>query len=343
MPHYYTILNLTVCLLSDNLWFLDEFYKDYRCFKQTWNTEIPCDINIDLKDHLLQINEKCIDISDHPSPMHFAFQVVVSEIMSQLNDYYLIHAGVVQKDEHVIVLSGPPGIGKSTLVKTLVNNGFHFFSDDCAPLHKQSGMISPFPRSMWIVDKQNYSCSIRSKKNIPVTCTFDINTSVKPTTIICLIDDTSTSQPIQLNVSLKSHDSKFIKELKQFPDFQCIKRHSLHAEYRIQYHASETNTKVIQAAMIKYKKDLWTMYRVPPKRECFERKAKIKAVPTHQAAAEIISEMKMFESAFNPSFVEAPMATLINISKHIKDADCFIMSAGYLSSEIELIARVLNT
>jgi len=342
MHHYYNILNLTVSLQSDNLRFLQEFNKDYKSFIQTSNTDYSCDMQIHLNDHQLQINAHEIDISNHPTPMHFAFQLVVSEIMSQLNDYYLIHAGVVQKDVHTIVLSGPPGIGKSTLVKTLVSNGFNFFSDDCAPLHKQSGKIWPFPRSMWIVDQQKNVSSFRSKKNIPVSSSINKNNPVKPTTIICLIDDTTANLPIQLNVSLKSQDSLFIKELQQWPEIECTKRHPLHPEYRIQYTASESVTKVIQAALAKYKKQLWTMYRVAPIRKCFERQAKIKAVSSHQAAAEIISEMKMFESSLKPSLTQAPMATLISISKLIKDTNCFFMSAGTLSSEIKLINRVLN-
>jgi len=342
MQHYYNILNTSISLHSDNPLFIKEFNNDYQWFKQTPNAKSSWDIQICLFDNQLQINHHHIDISNHPTPMHFAFQVVVSEIMSQLNAYYLIHAGVVKKDDQVIILSGPPGIGKSTLVQTLVSNGFDFFSDDCAPLHKQSGMIYPFPRSMWIVDQQNNINSIRSKKAIPVKCNPEEYSPVKPTTIICLIDDTSSNHPIKLNMSLNSPDSPLINELKQLPGIELIKRHPQHAEYRIQYLASEHITKSIQTVCNQYKQHLWTIYRVPPIRKCFERQAKIKKVSAHQAASEIISEMKMFESCLTPSDNEAPMASLINISRLIQEANCFFMSAGYLSSEIELIYRFCN-
>jgi len=337
MQHLYQILNKTIAIQSDDSVFINEFHKDYQWFERTPTDTYSCDIMIDLHDNQLQINHHRIDISNHPTPKHYAFQLVISEMMSQLNDYYLIHAGVVKKDDHVIVLSGPPGIGKSTIVKALVDKGFIYFSDDCAPLHKQSGLIYPFPRSMWIVDKLEQTNSIRSKKPIPVIFRPDEYSPLKPKTIICLIDDTSQNQPIKLNLSLKSTDNPLIDELKQLPDIELFRRHPVHAEYCIQYPVSKDITQSIQTVCSKYKKHLWTMYRVPPIRKCFERNAKIQKVSPHQAASEIISEMKMFESCLTPPGNETPMASLMNISRHLQDVNCFFMSAGHLLSEIESI------
>ena len=343
MPHYYNILNKTISLQSDHPLFIEEFHKDYHWFKQTLNHECACDIKICFHGNELLINQHRIDLSTHPTPIHHAFQVVISEIMSQLHDYYLIHAGVVKKDNHVIVLSGPPGIGKSTLVKTLIMNGFDFFSDDCAPLHKESGLIYPFPRSMWIVDHPpNETNTIRTKKAIPVAYRPDKSPPVKPTIMICLIDDSDVDQHIKINMSLKVSNSPLIKALKQLPNIKCMKRHPLHEEYRIQYPASEHTTQAIHTICQKYKQDLWTMYRVPHIRDCFKCQAKITKVSTHEAAAKMMSEMKMFESYFTPSNKDAPMASLINMSRLIQNANCYFLSTGNLVSEIELIYHALN-
>jgi len=341
MKHVYKILNKTIAVYSDNRLFMEEFHRDYQWFNQSPENTRHSDIQVDFHDNFLQINHKKIDISNHPTPMHFAFQLVVSEIMSRLDHYYLIHAGVVKMDDCLIILSGPPGIGKSTLVQNLINKGFEFFSDDCAPLHKQSGMIYPFPRSMWIVDQQR-TTSIRSKKAIPVKYDSQLYTPLKPSIIICLIDDTAAKLPIQLNLSLKSTDNPLINELKQLPGMTCIRRDPRYPEYRIEYQTSEFLSNSIQAICHTHKQHMWTIYRVPPIRKCFERQAILKKVSVHQAAAEIISEIKMFESCLSPLDDKSPMLSFVNISRHIQNADCYFMTAGNLLSERNLIDRVLN-
>jgi len=343
MIHFYHILNQLISIQSDDPLFIEEFHKDYQWFKKIPNTEASCDIQICLHKNQLQINHMQIDISNHPTPRHYAFQLVVSEIMSQMKDYYLIHAGVVKKGDHIIILSGPPGIGKSTIVKTLVENGFIFFSDDCAPLHKKEGLIYPFPRSMWIVEKQINKHAIRSKKAIPIKCSSDLyNVALKPTTIICLIDDKTAGQTIQLNLSLKSNENPVIEKLKQVPGINISQRHPLHAEYRIQFPVSNDINKFIQDIFNQYKQHIWTLYRVPPIRKCFDRQAKIKKVSAHQVAAEMLSEMKMFESCLAHFDNEALMVSLINISKQIQDANCFFLSVGTLSSVIDCINNTLD-
>jgi hypothetical protein len=343
MQQLYQILNKTISIQSDDPMFIEEFHKDYQWFERTLDDKFPCDIKIDLHDNQLQINDYRIDLSSHPTPKHYAFQVVISEIMSQMNDYYLIHAGVVKMDDQVIVLSGPPGIGKSTIVKALVDKGFIYYSDDCAPLHKQSGKIYPFPRSMWIVDKPDNTNSIRKKKAIPVIFRSDELEPLKAKAFICLIDDTSDDQPMKLNLSLKSTDNPLIDELKQLPGIHFFRRHPVHAEYCIQYPVSKRITQSIQTVCSKYKKHLWTMYRVPPIRTCFERRAKTKKVSPHQMASEIISEMKMFESWVTPSNNETLMASLMNISRKLQDVNCFFISAGNLISEIETIIEIIRS
>ncbi|ETR70924.1 MAG: hypothetical protein OMM_02882 [Candidatus Magnetoglobus multicellularis str. Araruama] len=168
MTNYYQILTQSLSISSDDPLFLKAFYDDYQWFEAEDHKNV--DMPVGLFDNHLYINDRVIDLSGHPTPGHIAFQLIVSEIMSRLNkNFYLIHAGVLKRDNELIVLSGPSGIGKSTLVKMLLSNQFDYFSDDCAPLHKNSGKIYPFPRSMWIVDNQSSSNAIRKKKCSPLT------------------------------------------------------------------------------------------------------------------------------------------------------------------------------
>ncbi len=332
-------------LKSDNPELVHAFHMDYQWFET--NHKKDYDIHICLTEMRLQINHKQVDLSDHPTPVHYAFQVIVSEIMSSLlEDFYLIHAGVVKKEDTILIFSGPPGIGKSTLVKECVNNGWTFFSDDCAPLHKRSGLIYPFPRSMWIVDSSDAqkTSSVRSKHAIPV---HQFNQKLernpeKPEIIICLTGEHSGNHMIHLNLSLKSSENPLIDGLRRINTIHIQKRHHHHAEYRMSYNASDDISKTIHHLCTKHKQDLWHIYRVNPSRSCFDQQSSITKVSPHQAAATIIPEMKLFDSFLNPTKKESSMTSLITISKHFEHAHCYHMTNGTLASEYRCIISTLS-
>lgn len=57
----------------------------------------------------------------------------------------MIHAGVAAQGDKAILLPATTGGGKSTLTAALIHAGYHFLSDDTAPLDKLSSRVYPFP------------------------------------------------------------------------------------------------------------------------------------------------------------------------------------------------------
>jgi HprK-related kinase A len=67
-------------------------------------------------------------------------------VSSRAHDHVILHAAVVEKDGHAVILPAPPGSGKSTLCASLVANGWRLLSDELALVRPEDGMVQPLPR-----------------------------------------------------------------------------------------------------------------------------------------------------------------------------------------------------
>lgn len=67
-------------------------------------------------------------------------------IATQVHQYLLIHAAVVEKNGKALILSGDPGAGKSTLCAALVGRGWRLLSDEMAVVDFRSKKLIPVVR-----------------------------------------------------------------------------------------------------------------------------------------------------------------------------------------------------
>ncbi len=66
-------------------------------------------------------------------------------------DVAVVHGGVVAHEGRAILLPGPTGAGKSTIVAELVRRGAPYFSDEYA-LIDADGLVHPYPRPLLLRD-----------------------------------------------------------------------------------------------------------------------------------------------------------------------------------------------
>ena len=67
-------------------------------------------------------------------------------VAKHVNQYLILHAGVVEKGGHAVIMAAPPGSGKSTLCAALIARGWRLLSDELALVSPDDGRLTPLPR-----------------------------------------------------------------------------------------------------------------------------------------------------------------------------------------------------
>ncbi len=83
--------------------------------------------------------------------LNHGLSLVLESLLDAIRGHLVFHAGVVSCEGRGLVVCGPPGFGKTSLVLTLAHRGLGFLSDDYAPIDVRNGRVLPFPRSVGIV------------------------------------------------------------------------------------------------------------------------------------------------------------------------------------------------
>lgn len=74
-------------------------------------------------------------------------------VVEEAGNRLLLHAAAGQRDEGIVLLAGPEGSGKSTLVTALVRSGLRYVTDEIAAVGLPSGMITPYPKPIALHDE----------------------------------------------------------------------------------------------------------------------------------------------------------------------------------------------
>lgn len=78
------------------------------------------------------------------------FALVFEECCENLEEFQLLHAGVLVRDGKAVLLAGQTGTGKTTLTAALAANGWQYFSDELARIDSASCRVRSFPQAMVI-------------------------------------------------------------------------------------------------------------------------------------------------------------------------------------------------
>ena len=67
-------------------------------------------------------------------------------VAAHAHRYLMLHAAVLERHGHALVMPAPPGSGKSTLTAALSHHGWRLFSDEIALIDRRDGLLHAMPR-----------------------------------------------------------------------------------------------------------------------------------------------------------------------------------------------------
>jgi len=91
------------------------------------------------------IAEACVEYGSLADTVERLRYEVVLRLIQAHSDLIWLHAGAAAYRRSSVIILGPWGRGKSTLVTSLYANGWSYLSDDIVPLDPNSGRAFPFP------------------------------------------------------------------------------------------------------------------------------------------------------------------------------------------------------
>jgi hypothetical protein len=101
------------------------------------------------------------------------------ELQKLRRDLYFVHAAALAGSHGAFLLVGAPGKGKSTTSWALLHHGFHYLSDELAPLDLDSLEVQPYPHALCLKKEPPCPYSVPDK-TLRTSSTLHIPTAQLP-------------------------------------------------------------------------------------------------------------------------------------------------------------------
>lgn len=352
----YQILDVALHLSSDSEELIKSFDLDYSWFasERTQRTS-RLEAFVQLREYpaCIRINGRSVSLEGHPYRLNGAHYLLLRAVFAEIRSYFLFHAGVVARDGRALILAGPPGIGKTTLVLSLVEQGFDFLSDDFCAFHRKTKLVFPFPRSAWVRESPRDSSGTpvpsrpdshtpttrRNAHPVPVDRIRTVATSACRPGAVVFLDTGLPAAPFhEIVILFKQADGVSVAELAAIGDAEVRQHTDERRRYTVRFPVRRGLSTSVRAYLDRHQEEIWTAYREDAIAPDFRQEPLVDTLPTHEAAFTLLGDLK-----HDVCGSQAPNARLsfsqavFEVNSLISGVPCFRLRVGRLDSMLDIL------
>jgi len=295
----------------------------------------------------------------------YVYDTILNTILSKVSSHFLIHAGVVSKNDQGMILMADSGHGKTTLVLELVRRGFHFLSDEMAAIGRRDRLVHPFPRSLRIMpqtlamtgyDEAGHNATMWYDKLL-----LDID-SIRPGclgkkvpigNIVLLQDPRHPDQEKavkygkKLFIQVDQIDALFLKRIRSMRAVRTLEL-DFDSDFPwiiIQTDEPDTTLKKVELLCKAHNTFLLNYIRKKETRPKFDTKPMLETISTSQAALILLRRfLGGNQSALlTEVFDNRSLQLYMELAELISDAACHRLFVGPLGDMADIVSMLSNT
>ncbi len=358
---YFSFFNYNVAIATDSRKIIRVFEVMYSKFLKDDQPENSLDCYIikgqtHKNNSCVIINNELYPIADPDSLVFYSELLIFRVLYNYIDDYLILHAGVISRDGKGFIIMGPSSFGKTTLVMELVSRGYKFLSDEYCSIRVNDYYVEPFPRTLGIkesspfyntLDRKKYFYHNNEKKisvgcdNIYPDC---IGEPCKPYYLIVLKSSLNNRQLKDKKVfalSLLHDDRELIDKICTNKSIKLLDK-SLDDNfifYRFSLAPNCNSTKTIQDLCVGHEDNILSQSVLLDDRPDFNSKPTIKAMSKFDASLEVSKNLlnRSQEGNLFKRFKKQNSLMLYIIVGFANNLDCYEMEPGVLKETADII------